>query len=89
MFTEAQRANVRHLHKHEKELDMSLSKLGKDLDMMEGGAHASELARVKPRKIMIVSLLQLIVCMIIKCCNMPWLFWLCKHDPPYLQGRGQ
>ena len=85
LFTEARRADARRLRKREKELGRELQallrlKLGEDPDTMEGGAHASELARVKPGKTAIVSMPQLVARMIMKRRETTRPFSPRKHD---------
>ena len=85
LFTEARRADARRLRKREKELGRELQallrlKLGEDPDTMEGGTHASELARVKPGKTAIVSMPQLVARMIMKRRETTRPFSPRKHD---------
>jgi hypothetical protein len=88
LYTEARRADARHLRKREKELGRELQallclKLGEDPDATEGGLRASfGSAKIKPGKTAIVSMPQLVARMITKRRDTPRPFSPRKHDSP-------
>ena len=92
LYTEARRADARHLRKREKELGRELQallclKLGEDPDATEGGLHASfGRAKIKPGKTAIVSMPQLVARMITKRRDTPRPFSPRKHDSPYISS---
>jgi hypothetical protein len=90
LYTEARRADARHLRKREKELGRELQallrlKLGQDPDAPEGGVQAaSASAKVKPGKTAILSMPQLVARMIMKRRDTPRPFSPRKRDMPYI-----
>jgi hypothetical protein len=92
LYTEARRADARHLRKREKELGRELQallclKLGEDPDTTEGGLQASfGRAKIKPGKTAIVSMPQLVARMITKRRDTPRPFSPRKHDSRYISS---
>jgi hypothetical protein len=86
LYTEAWRAEVQQVRMREKECVCELQallclKLGEEPDAMDcaGGS-----VKVKPGKMVIMSMPQLVAHIIMKRHDMPWLFSLHKHDALYI-----
>ena len=85
LYTEARRAEARHLRKREKELGRELQallrlKLGEDPDATERATGT----KIKPGKTAIVSMPQLVARMIMKRRDTPRPFSPRRHDSPYI-----
>jgi len=88
LYTEARRAEARHLRKREKEWGRELQallrlKLGEDPDATERATGV----KIKPGKTAIVSMPQLVARMIMKRRDTPRPFSPRRHDSPYIHSR--